>query len=190
MGLENLRKSLSQEAEAEAKRTVSAAQKQAEETVAKAKEEARQVLAKARERARQALESEKSERLGASQLRAKKTVTEARNMVLDTALAKAWEEFRRTGESKDYEKLLKRLISGAEKELGGKIVVLTNEQDAKIAKKFAKNVAQKAEAISGGAIVLTQDRKIGIDNSFEAIFDRKREETRNIIFRELFGEGK
>jgi len=187
MGLENVRKGLVQEAQAEARRLLSQAEKRAAEITAEAKEKASKAKAQARERAKQAAEAMESERTSAAQLKANKVVAEAANRKMDEALEKAWEEFAKTPESKDYEKIMKTLITGAEKELGAKAMVHVNARDAKIAGKFSKNVAAKPVNIAGGAIITNADGRISIDNSLESMFGQGKEEAKKVIYSELLG---
>ncbi|HLC93094.1 MAG TPA: V-type ATP synthase subunit E [archaeon] len=188
MGLENVKKGLVQQAQAEAKKILSQADKLAEQTIEEAKENASKIRARAKERAAQIADAEANEKGSAAKLRAKKQIAEATNAKMDEALAKAWEEFSSAAQGKGYEKMMEMLIEVAEKELGGKAIVYVNERDEKIAKKFSKNVSPKAANISGGAIVSTADGRISIDNSLEAIFAQKKDDAKKVLYMEMFKE--
>ncbi|MCR4368680.1 MAG: V-type ATP synthase subunit E [archaeon] len=190
MSLEDLRKKLIQEGKTQANKITSAAQKEAETTVASAQEEAKKIIAQSKEKAKKIAESERSERIGASQLRAKKIVSEAKNRLVEENLEKAWEELKKMPKSPGYEKFLKQLIIEAEKELStsAKTMVQVNKEDLKIAKKHSKNVSATPAQMHGGAIISTKDGKITIDNSLEAIFEHKKEGLRGIAFKALFTE--
>ncbi len=190
MELENLKKSLVAEGSAEARKIVSQAEKQAEEILAQAAEASAKIRAEAKERARLAAEAESNERISSAQLKAKKTVTEARNRLLEESLSAMWDEFRKVTQTNEYEAMMKRLITGAEKELGEKAMVNVNSSDLKLAKKFSENVSQKPADIAGGAIVCTKDGSITIDNSLESIFENGKEEAKSAIFSTLTKEGK
>jgi len=185
MGLENVKKGLAQEAQAEVKRAVSWAQKAADETLAQAKENASKIRAEAREKASQMAAGEANERASAAELKAKKILAQAMNKKMDEALEMAWNEFAKKAQSKDYEKMMKALITGAEKELGAKTIVQVNEDDLKIAKKYSKNVSSKTAEIAGGAIISTADGRISINNSLESIFEQGKDGAKRIIYAQM-----
>jgi len=185
MSLEKLRKSLSDEGKAEAKKIISEAEKEAARIAEEAKENAKRIKAEGKETVSSALKAENSERMSAAQLSAKKKTTEARNRMLEMALEEAWKEFIKIrGNAKAYEKFMKDTITESEKELGNKVTVFVNKQDNSLAKKISKNVDLKAVEITGGAIIMTHDKRISIDNSLEAIFEEKKEEIKSRIFSE------
>ncbi len=188
MSLEELRKSLVQEAKAEAKRITSAAEKDAWQKLAEARAEAARIVSQAREKAGREAAAEKNERASAAQLRARKTLSEAQNRVLGQGLQKIWKEFSALPERKaEYEKLLKRLISHAEREIGKGAVVAVNARDQGLARKFSKNTSKQAAQISGGAVVSSADGTISVDSSLESVFGQNEDELRKLVYTEIFG---
>lgn len=188
MSLEELKKSLLQEAKAQAKRMEADAQKLAEQRLDAARAQAKAIVSEAAERAQRAAAAEKNERQGAAQLKAKKITSEAQNRVLGQGLEKIWKEFSELPAQKaEYERLLKRLISHAEKEIGKGAVVAVNSRDQAIAKRLSKNVSGKAAGIAGGAIVASADGSISVDCSLESLFSQKEEEMRKLVYSEIFG---
>ncbi|HLC79477.1 MAG TPA: V-type ATP synthase subunit E [archaeon] len=185
MALENLRKGLVLEGKALAKASVEEAQKEAGKIISQAKNEAKEIIENAKERAQNASKLEYEERISAAQLKAKKLTTEAANKTLESSLKMAWEEFAKISQSKEYEKIMKKMITQAESEIGQGAVVLVNSRDSKIVKKYAKNVSPKAVDIAGGAIVFTKDMKISIDNSLESIFESNRDAIKSEIFAQM-----
>ena len=190
MSMENLKKSLLQEAEKEASAITSKAEKEASAIISAAREEARKRKEEARARAKSLVAAEKTEKLSAAQLRAKKIVSEAKSKVVEENLGIVWREFSKLPDEKNYGGLLKKWIAEAEKSLGGKTVVSVNEKDAKIAKKFSKNVSAKVVDIAGGAIIFSQDGKVSIDSSLESVFRHNEPEARKIVFNDLSGKVK
>lgn len=186
--LQELRKGLVQEARAEAKKIIGDMEKQGETKLSAVKAEAKKISAEAKARAEQAVAAERNERISAAQLRAKKIIAEAMNKVVEQGLADTWSEFTKVPEKKEvYEKLMKQVISTGEKELGGDCIVMVNRKDSGLAKKLSKNVSKEEVEISGGAIISTKDGSITIDNSLEAIFSQNEEETRKLVYTEVFG---
>ncbi len=188
MSLEELRKSLLQEAKAEGRRVTSDAQAQAEEKLSDARAQAKSIVSEATARAHQMAAAEKNGRQSAAQLKAKKITSEAQNKVLVQGIEKIWKEFEELPSQKaEYEKLLKRLISHAEKEIGKGAVVMVNQKDQPLAKKHTKNVSGKAANIAGGAIVSSADGSISVDVSLESLFSQKEEDLRKLVYSEIFG---
>ncbi|AJF59874.1 MAG: V-type ATP synthase subunit E [Candidatus Diapherotrites archaeon] len=189
MSLEGLRKSLVQEAKAEARKMISQAEKEAAAITAAAGENAKKTLAQAKKRAEEMAVAERSEVIGAAQLRARRITSDARNELVEKALSEIFGEMVKATESEDYEKFMEKIITEAEKELGEKAVVFVSSKDKKIAKKISKNVAPEDAEISGGAIIRTKDGSVSIDSSLEAIFENNRENSKKVIFNELFRKG-
>ncbi|PIN84715.1 MAG: hypothetical protein COV47_06005 [Candidatus Diapherotrites archaeon CG11_big_fil_rev_8_21_14_0_20_37_9] len=185
--IEDLKNSLLSEAKAEERKILSQAEKEATAITAKAKETAKKIKDDAKKKASETLSLEKKERLSAAKLKAKRVYSDARNKAVEKMLEKIKKEFEELPKSKSYEKFLKELIKQGEKEIGT-CTVSVNAKDAKLAKKASKNVTSKAESIAGGAIITSKDKKVSIDNSFEAIFENKKEELTRIIYLEIFTE--
>lgn len=190
MALENLRKSLVQEAEVQARKLIDEARKRAEKVTDEAMEKAAKARKESREKADALAEAESNERISSAELKGKRLIAEAMDRKMQEAMEKVWQEFAKTPKSGGYEKILRTLISDAEKELGAKSVVHVNAQDAKLARKISKNVAAKPADMTGGAVVTTADGRISIDNSLESIFEQRREEAKKVIFSEMFSKGK
>ena len=190
MGLEKLRKSLLDEAKTEAKKLLFESEKRASDTTQQATERAAKIRAQARENAKNTADAEMNERISSAQLKGKRLIAEAIDKKIQQALEKAWQEFSKLKESAEYEKMMKKFITSAEKELGANAVVHVNKSDEKIAKRFSKNVSQKPAQISGGAIVSTPDGRISIDNSLEAVFEQNREEAKKAIYSQMLKGGK
>ncbi|VVB99559.1 V-type ATP synthase subunit E [uncultured archaeon] len=191
MSLEELRKGLLQEGKSEAAKAKSLAEKRASEIIGAAMQEASKLKEKAKARAEAAIASERNERIGAAQLKAKKIVSEAKNRVIEQALEKIWKEFGAVPNNRaGYEKLMKGIISKAERELGKGAIVSVNARDKTLAKRLAKNVSGENADIEGGAIVSNSDGTVAIDCSLESIFGQDSEKLRKLVYYELFGKGR
>lgn len=191
MNLDSVKKGLLNEAKAEERKIIKQAEKDAESLIASANDKAKQTVADAKKRAQSLVEAERNERISAAKLRAKKMLSDASNKVVEDALSQLRQEFMEIRKSPSYEKIMKRLISEAEKEFEGKCEVFVNEDDIKTAKKISKNVSAKAVNISGGAIIASKDGKISIDNSLESIFEGRQDDLKRILFAEISsGENK
>lgn len=190
MAIENLKKGLIQEAEAEAGKIISAAEKEAEGIRAAGREKEKATLAEARKKADEMGRQQMNDRVSAAKLKAKKMVSEANEALVEKAMEKIWADFKELPSDRNYEGIMKGFISKGQSSMGKDSLVVTNSDDAKIAKKFAANVSQEYADISGGAIIKSKDGKIMVDNSLESIFGSKKQELRRLIYSELLGERK
>jgi len=190
MAIENLKKSILQEAEKEAGRIVSEAEAEAEKIKASSLEKARVILAQAKKKAEETGLQQMNDRVSSAKLKAKKMVAEANEALVENALEEIWNYFKKIPDQSDYESIMKKFILSGQSSIGKNSVVFTNARDAKIAKKYAGNVSQDHVEISGGAIIKSSDGKIIVDNSLESIFQSKKNELRRLIYLELLGYGK
>jgi V/A-type H+-transporting ATPase subunit E len=190
MAIENLKKSILQEAEKEAERIVSEAEAEAEKIKASSMEKAKTILAQAKKKAEETGLQQSNDRISSAKLKAKKMMAEANEAFVENALEEIWNYFKKIPEESRYESIMKKLILNGQSSIGKNSVVFTNSKDAKIAKKYADNVSQDYVEISGGAIIKSGDGKIIVDNSLESIFQSKKNELRRLIYLELLGYGK
>ncbi len=186
MGLEELEKQLMVDAKKESETTLSKATQEKEKIIAAALEKKKQIFAQAKNSAQELSQKERNERISAANLRAAQMIDEKKNEIVDLGLQQVWQELIELIDSKDYQKLLKKLIAEGEKELGKQCIVFVNKKDFADAKKISLNVSKSPIEIAGGAIIATKDEKVRVNNSLEAIFEQNKENIRREIFNELF----
>ncbi len=184
MSLDKLKNELINEAKKEAKSITSKAEKDALKIVKEAEETAKKMIEDAKKQAKASVKAEERERIAAAKLKATRIISEAKNTAVENALKEVFNDFVEVTRRKNYSKTLTRLINEGKKELGANSIVFVNSKD----KSKVKNA--RVIDILGGAIIASKNGRIRVNNSFESIFDSKKEELRKQIFIQLFGEKK
>lgn len=195
--MERLKKIVSkieEEAEERAKAIIEEAKKKAkeieEEAKSKAEKKAEEIIKKGKEEA----ERYTRRRLAEAKLKAKQRKTKAREQLIEMAFQKANEKLTELTASKEYSKILERLVQIAAINIGGgELEVLLPEGHSKYlsnASAIAKNVegetknptnisiSKETLDATGGCLVRKKDGSISIDNTFQAILERNIKETR------------
>jgi V/A-type H+-transporting ATPase subunit E len=113
----------------------------------------------------------------------------AKEELIDECFSKAKEQLRSlTGE--EYKNVLVQLIKDSLPLIGESgTVKLTREEDKSILSSFP-NLTQKPGLVQGlgGIILESSDGKIVVDNTFDAILERKKEDIRTEVAKILFPE--
>ena len=152
--------------------------------------------------------SEKAVRLGRLREQGKKRITIMRNIHLSEArrtkrrtILGAKEELindcfeQAKGQLKelkgtDYQKVIKRLLDESKALIGANgIVTITREEDRAFITTIP-NIKVKSDLASGlgGFIIESSDGKIVVDNTFDAILDRQKEDVRTSVANILYPE--
>ena len=151
---------------------------------AQAREEGKKAAAQVLVEANAVIEAEQM-RLSAAKLQARKLVQDARYALVQEAIEETSKLLKaKTKNRKEYEKLLEKLIKEGIAEVGSKdYVVQVNDSDKQFAKKFGE-----VETIStmGGAVVVSGDGRMKINNTFEALLEQHSEELKQKAFALLF----
>ncbi|MHA1644402.1 MAG: V-type ATP synthase subunit E [Candidatus Freyarchaeota archaeon] len=192
--LKKIKEKIEKDAEQRASAIIEEAKKRAKETekeaLSKAERKAEEILRRAKEEA----ERYKRRRLAEAKLKAKQKKTRAQEEIIEKAFSKANEKLKELTSSPEYKGVLEKLIQRAAIGLGGGDleVVLVPGHDkylpdlSSIAKKVEEETKnptkislskEKLDA-DGGCIVRRKNGTIYIDNSFQAILERKIKELR------------
>jgi len=189
MGLDNLVDEIMRSASGDSEQIEHETKERCAQIVKDAELAAEQRLAKAKEDTGKAVEAEKSERIAAARLQAKKMIEDAHEEAVNAALEEIWHKVAARAKSKDYGKMLKKLVDKGAKELGRKdFVVMVNARDRKAAKDMKFPLSEENAECEGGAVVLSSDEKVRVDMTFEALFAAKKEDLRKQIYTSLFGK--
>ncbi|MEM2145402.1 MAG: V-type ATP synthase subunit E family protein [Candidatus Jordarchaeaceae archaeon] len=172
-----------------------------EEAKIKAKEIEEEAKSKAEKRAEEIIKRGKEEaerytrrRLAEAKLKAKQRKIKAQEQLIEMAFQKANEKLTELTASKEYSKILERLVQIAAINIGGgELEVLLPEGHSKYlsnASAIAKNVegetknptnisiSKETLDATGGCLVRKKDGSISVDNTFQAILERKIKEIR------------
>jgi len=189
MGLDNLVDEIMRSASGDSEQIEHETKERCAQIVKDAELAAEQRLAKADEDTQKAVGAEKSERIAAARLQAKKIIEDAHEEAVNAVLDEIWHKVAAKAKSKDYSKMLKRLVEKGAKELGRKdFVVMVNSRDRKAAKDLRFPLSEESAESEGGAVVLSSDEKVRVDMTFEALFASKKEDLRKQIYNSLFGK--
>lgn len=119
----------------------------------------------------------------------RRRILKAKEELIEECFKQAREHLRSlTGE--DYQRVMTRLITESLKLVGNSgVATLTREEDKAILSSYQKiTVKPKLAPSLGGLIMESTDGKIVVDNTFEAILDRKKEDIRTEVASILFPE--
>jgi V/A-type H+-transporting ATPase subunit E len=193
--LKNIKTRIEAEAEEKSKSII-------EEAEAKAKEIEKEATSKSEKRVDEILKRGKEEaeryqrrRLAEARLKAKQEKARAQEKVIEMAYEKANEKLKELTSSKNYPKILEKFVQEAATVLGGgELEVLLPPEHGKhlanissITKKVeaeTKNSTsitlsdETLENATGGCLVRKKDGTILVDNTFQAILERKDKEIR------------
>lgn len=188
MGLEALRQELKRKTASEVSRIENEGKAEARKLREESKKEADRRTVAADKEADEYVEREKM-RIPAARLRAKRIIQDAKYEMVAEALSELSDILeKKTSSKKEYEKMLEDLIEEGIRELGSKDVVIhVRKQDAQFARKFGK---VKEISCMGGAIVASEDGRMRINNTFEALMEKQKEQLQQQAFELMFGKTK
>ncbi len=185
MGIELLSKEILEDAKEKAKEIHREALSEKKKILLEAEKQKQEILSKAEKTVENIIAVEKREKISSAQLEAKRMINESKELAVNKALEELWQEFIKTRESKKYSESLSKLASQGVKEIGKDAIIKVNSKDLKLLKENF-NLSKTSANISGGVIVCSADERIIVNNSFEALFDAKKDEMKKILFKELF----
>ncbi|MFQ5979094.1 MAG: V-type ATP synthase subunit E [Candidatus Heimdallarchaeota archaeon] len=177
------------------------AEKKATEIMNEAEQEKSRIISEARDKAQNEAAVERKRAVATSALKWKMMALEDKEQFIQKTFDLAFEELKKLANSSDYPHILTSLVADAGISLGGgDLIAKVGEADLRlinptaIAEKITAQTgvkttlepAAEATLAYGGAIV--QKGSIWVDNSFMAIFERKKRDIRTEVARILFGD--
>ena len=116
---------------------------------------------------------------------AKKEIMNAREKIIEDCFTKAHSELSKL-KGTDYNNIVKKLIEDGRNKLGKKCtVMISREEDKKIAEDLGISVDGTVES-SGGVVLKSSDGKIILDHTFDGILKREKNKIRIEIGKLLF----
>lgn len=208
MGVEELRREILEEAERKVSEIIAEARAEARRIIEDAEKKAEEVRRNRELEVRKRMEDKLRSELSLARIDGKKLIINTRWELVDEAFKRAWDrlmEFRET--DKYYNEFLPKMIAYGASSMGVNEVRLhLNSDDAKrvkgIVKKLGKDVAKYVGKpiklsisdnpinIRGGVLISDVEEKVYFNASFEALFNRAKEELAPAVFEILFGGGK
>ncbi|MFH0971295.1 MAG: V-type ATP synthase subunit E [Candidatus Micrarchaeota archaeon] len=186
MGLETLKQELGRKTQSEVQRLDAEVRLEARRIKEDAKKELQRRREAAQKEAEEFVEIEKM-RIPAARLKAKRILQDAKYQMVSEALGFTAQLLeKKTSNKREYEKLLEQLIGEGIRHLGTKqVVIMVRKQDIAFAKKFGKTAELDC---AGGAIICSEDGRMRINNTFEALLEKNKEELEQHAFESMFGK--
>ncbi len=198
MGVDKIKNKILEDADIQVKKILEEAEKEKEEILKKAEEEANKRYEEIIKRGEKEAEMVYNRIIAEAKLEAKKKLLKAKEKIIEKAIQKIKEDLFKLPEKPEYRDKLYKLTVEAIELLGEEdsYIAKINKRDINLLKEiqnelkydFGKNITLKVETVDiiGGIILQTIDKTKEVDNSLEAIFERKLPEIRIKLSEKLF----
>lgn len=184
MGLDELREGILEKARQGARTVARDEHDEATRILSDAEAQRKKLLDGARAEASRISAEESREMVANARLEAKRELAKARDDLVAGVEADVKAEFFKAARGRDYEKLLRKLVESARRDIGTDVVVHAAKQDAKLLQGMkGVRVAEKPHECEGGALVVSEDGRVRIDATLEALFQERRDRVRQEISR-------
>jgi len=185
MSAENIIRRIRDDAEKEIRQILKDAEKQADVLIARARENTQQEAEHILSVGKTQSENTKKILVSKALQDIKRNLLNARENLIDDCFTRAMQQLS-TLQGDEYKTIISRFIKNGTKTLGEKCTVLiSRDLDREIAKKEGVPVIGTIHG-SGGIMLRSEDGKITIDNTFEGILKRKKDEIRIKVGKILF----
>ncbi len=193
MSIEDILQALDEECRAECQEIFRRAEQEAKQILEKAQAEAEAIRQARLAKIRAEAQSEATAILYSARLRAKNSVVQARERVVEKALREAVQGLEGLRSRSDYPDVLAGLIEEGLSRVGGKVVVHVDPADRQVAEEVLRRRGVDFEVRTdiqtrGGAVVSDPEERIRIINTVEERLNRARERLRLQVSALLFGE--
>lgn len=185
MTAEKILERIKKDSEKEINQILKEAEKQTKGIIDNAKKEAKVESEKILSTGKSQAENIKKILVSKANQDAKRDIMNARETIIEECFEKAHQKLSTLKEG-EYKKIVTKLIEAGKKKLDGQCtIVVSNEIDKKIAKSMGLKVTGDLKA-SGGVILKSSGGEISLDNSFEGILKRRKDEIRIKVGMQLF----
>ncbi|MFH1107185.1 MAG: V-type ATP synthase subunit E family protein [Candidatus Micrarchaeota archaeon] len=185
MTLANLKEDLHRRVAAETAALEEQARAQARSERELAEGEADAIVDSARHEASEYASKERM-RVSAANIKARRMVQDAQFGLVQDVIGELRALLAKSAaDRKKYKPVFERLARDAAAKAGKDCVLLANKEDLQLARQIARASAKPIECI-GGAAALSEDGRVKIDNTFEAILEEHDEEIRQRAYDLLF----
>jgi len=152
-----------------------------EELKRRTEEESSNILETAKNEAVTLSQKERIQIIGAAKLQAKKIGFDATEKMLETNISSLRQTLGEYAESKEYSRLLPRMLRYASRRLGGEIAVECRSEDAPAIEKAGVKVLSANLMTIGGFKAESEDGNLELDLTFEELLRTHEEEVRAAI---------
>ena len=187
MTAEKIIERIKKDSEKEIKEILKEAEKQATQIINDSKKEAEKEAKKILQDGEKQSENIKKIQISKASQDAKRNIMNAREKIIDNCFTKAHHELSTLSETA-YKRVVTKLMEDGLKKLGGQCnVIVSRSNDREIARNMGLEVIGTVEK-SGGVILRSIDGKITLDNTFDGVLKRKKDEIRRKVGTVLFSE--
>jgi len=185
MSAEKIIKRIKKDAEKEVKNILKEAEKQAAKIQDDTKKQVKTEVEKILRDGKKQCENIKKILISKANQDVKREIIKAQEKIIEECFNKAYQKLFSLPEKK-YADMVTRLIKKSCAELGRQcLITISRDIDRKIAEKLGIKVEGQVKA-SGGVILKSADGKITIDNTFDSILKRRKDELRTQVGKILF----
>jgi len=193
MSVEDILQALDEECRAECQEIFRRAEQEAKQILDRAREEAEAIRQSRLEKIRAEAESEATSILYSARLRAKNSIIQAEERMVEKALSEAETAMEGLRSRDDYPDILAGLIEEGISRVGAKVVVHVDPADRQRAEDILRRRGVEFEVRTdietrGGAVVSDPEERVRIINTVEERLNRAREKLRLQVSALLFGE--
>lgn len=185
MTVEKIIQRIKDDATKESKKIIKEAEQQAKQLITRnkqdAEQEAQKIIADGK------LESENTKKIMISKANQniKQNILKAKEELIDECFNKAQQQLTKLSE-RDYKNMVTTLIQQGKDKLGTNCIITPSQPlDKQIAQQNKLTIKGSVSA-SGGILIKSQDETITLDNTFEGILKRRKDELRIQIGKLLF----
>lgn len=187
MSAEKIIEQIKKDAEKEIKAIQKDAEKEANKIIDDAKKQAKEEADKILENGKKQAENTKRIIISKENQSIKREIMKTKEKVIEDCFVKAHQKLSMI-KGKEYEDTVTKYVQVGVKQLGKNCSVLTSRvEDKKIIEKLGLKSAGTIEA-SGGVKLVSKDRRITLDYTFDGILKRDKNKIRNKVGKLLFSK--
>jgi len=185
MSVEKIIQQIKKDSEKEIKQILKDANDKAKESIDNAKEEAEAEAKKIISDGKKQSETIQKIMISKANQDAKREIMKAREKIIDECFIKAQHELSILKQER-YEKIISKLINDGKEKLGENCTVkISRSIDKNIVERFGLTVSGHIES-SGGVILVSADKRVTLDYTFEGILKREKDKIRIKVGKLLF----
>jgi len=160
-------------------------EKKLKEIQKEAEKKAEQIAQKTFDQAKKQIENKNRIKTSKARHDSQREIMKIKEQIIDEAFQKAIEKLKEL-KSQEYQEIINKIITKTIKNLGkNPKITVSRKEDEEIAKKHNIKITGRTQSI-GGVILQSEDNKITMNYTFEAILKREKENIRIQIGNLLF----
>lgn len=177
MAIEKIITKIKEDAEEKARNILTEAREKAKEILEKEQKEIKKLKEKKLSSGKKEIETKKNILISSAKRSSRKKILETKEEIINNCFTSSHNELRKL-DGKDYQEIITRLLAEGKKIIGSDLIVIpSREEDISMLSSIGVTMGEKRDAM-GGVILVSKDKKISIDNTFDGILDRLKDDIR------------